>query len=191
MKKLKKLNNILIFVFSLTSICLGVYYINTGKIDRLGACFTIPLVFMLSKIANKLFKVNISVDLEFTYILFVIAAQFFGSVIYLYNSIWWYDLLCHFVSGILTSVLALNILSFYDIKPKKKIFNYIFIICFTISIAAIWEYLECLIDILFKTNVQHYIETGTKDTITDMIAGTIGSILFSIYNYNKNKKIAK
>lgn len=191
MKKLKKLNNILIFVFSLTSICLGVYYINTGKIDRLGACFTIPLVFMLPKIANKLFKVNISVDLEFTYILFVIAAQFFGSVIYLYNSIWWYDLLCHFVSGILTSVLALNILSFFDIKPKKKIFNYIFIICFTISIAAIWEYLECLIDFLFKTNVQHYIETGTKDTITDMIAGTIGSILFGIYNYNKNKKIAK
>lgn len=191
MKKLKKLNNILIFVFSLISICLGVYYINTGKIDRLGACFTIPLVFMLPKIANKLFKVNISVDLEFTYILFVIAAQFFGSVIYLYNSIWWYDLLCHFVSGILTSVLALNILSFFDIKPKKKIFNYIFIICFTISIAAIWEYLESLIDVLFKTNVQHYIETGTKDTITDMIAGTIGSILFGIYNYNKNKKIAK
>ena len=55
MKKLKKLNNILIFVFSLTSICLGVYYINTGKIDRLGACFTIPLVFILPKIANKLF----------------------------------------------------------------------------------------------------------------------------------------
>lgn len=173
------------------SICFGVYYINTGKIDRLGAAFTIPLVFLLPKIANKLFKVNISFELEFTYILFVIAAQFFGSVIYLYDSIWWYDLLCHFVSGILTSVVALNILSYFDIKPSKKIFNYLFIICFTISIAGIWEYLECLIDVVFKTNVQHYIETGTKDTITDMLAGTIGSILFCIYNYNKNRRKAK
>ena len=155
--KLEKLNNILIFVFSILSICLGIYYINVGEVDRLGACFTIFLVFLLPKIIKKIFNINILIELELTYTLFIILAQFFGSVIYLYDSIWWSDLLCHFVSGILTSVLALNILKYFKVSSKKNLFNVIFIICFTMTVASLWEYLECLIDILFKSNVQHYI----------------------------------
>ena len=186
---MKKINNTLIFLISLLSICFAVKDINIGAYDRLIGSLSIVLILLIPKIIGKIFKLEISNLLELIYIIFIFVAQFLGSVVNLYNIIWWYDLFVHFLSGILTSVLALIMLNAFKLD-KNKIFNACFIIIFSIFVAAFWEFIEFSGDTFFNMNVQHSIETGVKDTITDMLIATLGSlIMFIFYLSFKKEKI--
>lgn len=99
--------------------------LNLGSYDRLLGDVTIPLVLLLPRIFSKLFKIKITSTMELVYVIFIILAQFIGSVVNLYNRVWWYDLFAHFLSGVLTSVLALVILDWFGIyKEKNKGFNF-------------------------------------------------------------------
>ena len=87
---MKKINNALIFLISLISICFAVKDINIGAYDRLIGSLSIVLILLIPKIIGKLFKLEISYLLELIYIIFIFVAQFLGSVVNLYNIIWWY-----------------------------------------------------------------------------------------------------
>ena len=90
------------------------------------------------------------------YVVFIIFAQLLGSVVNLYNTTWWYDLFAHFISGVLTSILALVVIDWFGVyNEKKKGFNFLFIICFTLMVASIWEFLEygAYVNVVFKTGV--------------------------------------
>lgn len=188
---MKKLNNTLIFIISLLSVCFFVKDINLGNNDRLLADISIILVLLLPKIIRKIFKLNITPMLELIYIIFMILAHFVGSIVNLYNTTWWYDLFAHFLSGILTSILALIVLKWLKMyNNKNKLFNVIFIISFALMIASLWEFCEFGADKFFGMNVQHSIETGVSDTMEDMLIAFLGSIIVSIkYLTEKHKGI--
>ena len=57
---MKKINNTLIFIFSLASICFFVKDLNIGANDRLLSDITVPLVFLLPRIFSKIFKFKIT-----------------------------------------------------------------------------------------------------------------------------------
>lgn len=188
---MKKLNNVLIFLCSLASICFLVRDLNVGSYDRLLGDVTIPLVLLIPRIIGNIFKVKITSAMELVYVIFIILAQFVGSVVNLYNTVWWYDLFAHFLSGVLTSVLALVVLDWFGIyKEKNKGFNFLFIISFTLMIASIWEFLEFGADTFLGMNVQHSIDTGVRDTMEDMLIAFFGSLMVSI-SYLVENKISK
>lgn len=188
---MKKLNNVLIFLCSLAAACFFVRDLNVGSYDRLLGDITIPLVLLLPRIFSKLFKIKITSAMELVYVIFIILAQFIGSVVNLYNTVWWYDLFAHFLSGVLTSILALVVLNWFGIyKEKNRGFNFLFIISFTLMIASIWEFLEFGADTLFGMNVQHSPDTGVRDTMEDMLIAFLGSLIVSI-SYLVENKIAK
>lgn len=178
---MKKLNNVLIFLCSLVSICYFVRDYNIGAYDRLLGSISIILVLFILRLFSKLFKLKINSKMEFFYVLFIILAQFLGSVVNLYNTVWWYDLFIHFLSGVLTAILALVIMNWFSVyKEKNKTFNVLFIISFTLMVASIWEFLEFGADSFLKMNVQHSIETGVCDTMEDMLVALLGSIIVVI-----------
>lgn len=180
---MKKINNTLIFVVSLISICFFVRDFNALKTDRLLSDITVTFVLLIPKIINKLFKKKFKINnyMEFIYIIFIILAHFLGSVVNLYKYIWWYDLFAHFLSGILTSILALIIMNLFRVyKDKNILFNIIFMISFTLMIASIWEFLEYAADTFLNMNVQHSIETGVSDTMEDMLVAFLAGIIVSI-----------
>ena len=188
---MKKLNNVLIFLCSLLAACFFVKDINIGSYDRLLGDITIPLVLLLPRIFKKIFKIKITDAMELVYIIFIILAQFLGSVVNLYNTTWWYDLFAHFISGVLTSILALVVMDWFGVyNEKKKGFNFLFIICFTLMVASIWEFLEYGADTFLKMNVQHSIETGVSDTMEDMLIAFLGSIIVGI-SYIVESKVQK
>ena len=188
---MKKLNNILIFVISLLSICFFIKDLNTGQSDRLLADISIILVLLLPKIIRGIFKIKITPMLELIYIIFMFLVHFIGSVVYLYNYVWWYDLFAHFISGILTSILALVILKWlrmYD--NKNKLFNLIFMLSFAMMVALLWEFCEYAIDNLMGANMQHAIDTGVNDTMEDTLIAFLGCILTMIkYGFERSKGI--
>ena len=188
---MKKLNNVLIFLCSLAAVCFCIRDLNVGSYDRILGDVTVPFVLLIPRIMGKIFKIKITSAMELVYVLFIILAQFLGSVVNLYNKIWWYDLFAHFLSGILTSVLSLVVLNWFGVYNRKnKWFKFLFIISFTLMIASIWEFMEFGTDTFFGMNVQHSIETGVRDTMEDMLVAFLGSLIVSI-SYLVENKVAK
>lgn len=185
---MKKLNNVLIFLCSLASVCFFVRDLNVGSYDRLLGDITVPLVLLLLRIFGKIFKIKITSEMELVYIIFIILAQFLGSVVNLYNKVWWYDLFAHFLSGVLTAILSLVVLNWFSVyKEKNKWFNFLFIISFTLMVASIWEFMEFGADTFFGMNVQHSLDTGVRDTMEDMLIAFLGSLIVSISYLVENK----
>ncbi len=188
---MKKLNNVLIFLCSLASICIFVKDLNTGATDRFLGDLSMVFVLIIPKIIRALFKIKITDSMEFVYVVFMILAQFIGSVVNLYNHTWWYDLFTHFLSGVLTTVLALVIMNWMGVyKDKNKWFNFIFMISFTLMIASFWEFMEFGTDLVMKTDVQHVLDTGVKDTMQDMLIAFLGSLIVA-FSYLIEDKISK
>ena len=188
---MRKLNNVLIFLSSLATTCYTVYYFNMGAYDRLLGSISLIFVLFIPRIFRKLFKLKFSNTMELVYVIFIILAQFIGSVVDLYNHVWWYDLFTHFISGILTTVFALVVMDWFKVyKKKNKWFNALFMICFTLMIASIWEFTEFATFLIGKLDVQHHLTTGVFDTMEDMLIAFLGGIIVVIL-YLVEDKISK
>ena len=148
---------------------------------------SIPLVIVPFILNKTIFKMN---DLDqLVYYLFVFFGYFLGSVVNLYNTTEFYDLVIHFSSGLVTGYFAIFVLKKLGMYDKnKRLFNFIFCLFFTIGVAGIWEILEFTMDQLTGSNLQHHLDTGVRDTMEDMICGTLGGLIFSCYMAFKNRK---
>ena len=96
--------------------------------------------------------------------------------------------------GLLGSVLAFPLIRFFFDKNNMKIKNVspsfiIFIaFCFSSTCGLLWEIYEFSVDHLFNLSTQN---NSLLDTMTDIIANTIGAIIYCSTYYLKNKKQAK
>lgn len=194
LKKLLKIVNKIFFIFF---ICFMIYTLissyNTMSLSKTLTVFCILPLIMVPFILDKIKVYKMDEFLTFFYYLFILLALVMGSVLKFYYRIWWFDLFTHFISGIATSIVAFILLEKNKLINKKyKWFGFIFIILFTISVAAVWEYFEFFCDKLFKSDSQWVFETGVDDTMTDMLIATlagIGSSIYYIYYLNKKDKI--
>lgn len=138
----------------------------------------------------------------------------FGSYLELFDKIWFYDIIMHCLSGMVSAVFAFD---FAFILQRKKgqcsiILAAMFGLMFAMSIAVGWEIYEFLMDSLHGTNLQlsiagaetagfdlakyhnEYGYLGLVDTMTDMMMNTIGGLVGMIFmillrkkSYNENK----
>lgn len=186
----KYINKILTLVMLLITGVITIWNINNNHYDRLFSCISIIIVVIIPIILNKTIFYLEDKD-KFIFNIFIFLAHFLGSIVNLYNSIWWYDLFTHYLSGAFASTIAifimkrLNKYNYHDI-----LFNILFALGITFLSAGVWEILEFSSDIIFNTNLQHHIETGVKDTMEDIIAAFLGSITWLfIYLFTIKRKI--
>lgn len=183
MKKILKILNSLLFVFF---ICFMVYMLissyDTMKTTHLLLVICIFPLIMVPFILDKIKIYHMDEVLIFAYYIFLLLSLVFGSILGCYRSIWWFDLLSHFTSGFLTSVLAYVILDKNNLVNKKnKWFSFMFIIIFSIAIAGIWEFFEFTLDLIIGGDTQHSLDTGVNDTMEDMLIATLASIISGFY----------
>lgn len=165
---------------------------TTLPIAKLLTVFCIIPLIMVPYFIDKIFSYQMGNFINFFYYLFLILALVFGSILNFYDKIWWFDLFTHFVSGVLCSIVAFILLKENNIiKKNNKLFCFIFILMFTIGIAAGWEYFEFFCDKIFDGDAQWVIETGVNDTMTDMLIASLGGIISGFYYlfYVKRKKV--
>lgn len=163
----------------------GIYFsiepIMNGNIYKTLICLSIIPVMLVPTILKKLFKLNLTPSVEFVYLIFVFFAHFLGSIVNFYHTVNNYDKIIHLASGTVTAFFALNLLiNFKKYGHKTVLFNVLFIIAFTLMVASFWEFFEYFNDNLFGKDAQNVLTTGVDDTMKDMIAAFIGSILFNI-----------
>ena len=189
---MKKINNIIIILSLVIEL---IYFIMNPiiTVDNILLLLSyIPVIF-IPKIFNYIFKkskIKITDDIEFAYLIFLILAFLFGSIMGGYSKIYWYDSFTHLLSGVFTAFMAPILLKWLNRYDKKDIvFNIIYIILITLSVAVLWECTEFTIDKILGTDTQKVLTTGVNDTMKDMICALIGSILYSIYYlYSLSKK---
>ena len=188
---MKKINNAIIVLSLLIELIYFLFNPITTLDNILLLLSYIPVIF-IPRIFNSIFKnkkVKIDDNLEFVYLIFLILAFLFGSIMGGYSKIYWYDSFTQLLSGIFTAYITPFILKWLNRYNKKDlIFNVIFMILITLSVAVLWECTEFTIDKLLGTDTQKVLTTGVNDTMKDMICALLGAILYIVYYVYDMKK---
>lgn len=189
---MKKTNDILIILMIIVNtICM--FLSICGKYNsNILVCLSLYLIIFLPRIVRK-FSSKVNDLIELIFLLFILFAQLLGSILHFYGIIYWYDSFMHYISGILTSFLAVIILILFNkYDDNDKVFNVIFILSITLMVASLWEIFEFTTDNLLGGDAQRVVATGVTDTMKDIICALLGSILFSfcyLYECLKNKTL--
>ena len=130
--------------------------------------------------------------------IFIFLAQILGSILHFYDRIALWDIILHFLSGILLFLIGLEV--YHNIcKNSKKMDNPIlkvgFAICFAFAIGNIWEIIEFCIDGVFDADMQKTGELVGRyaiiDTMSDLISSSVGTLICFVLYLIKHRLIER
>lgn len=162
-------------------------FINNHKYDALIAlagvgCGLIPIIIIMFT------KFEMSLPIIIFYLLFLFGTQYLGSLQGFYRNGWW-DSFMHLISGILIGFFGIDLykrlLRKDRIGPLSPWFVFLFLLSFSVFCGVVWELYEFSMDQLFDMGLQG---GGNIDTMTDLVADTIGGLLVSIWYTRINQK---
>ena len=156
-----------------------------NNISKALSCLCIPVLLVIPKILRK----NINNNLEFIYYIYIFLLLIFGCLFNFYSIFKHYDLFAHFIFGFATSIIAIYLLNIFNIQNKNIVFNIIFIVACTLSLASFWEIFEYISSIIFNDDIQNVLTTGVRDTMEDIIASFFASIIFIIFYMLRKDKV--
>jgi len=152
--------------------------LTAHPIERLDYIATAGVVVGVAVLLNR-----IPVFHYIAILVFGIAAQYFGMMFSFYHTVWWYDLAVHFSSGILLGSIGRLFFSFLFRREESKpplLAVIAFSVFFGIACAGLWEIYEYVADTFFGlTSQQGMGQTALHDTMQDIIAGSVGTLLYS------------
>lgn len=185
---IKLLNKLLITVMLFGTSIITIININNNDFSKIFSCLSIVIIFFIP-LSLKKTRFYLTDKNKLILNIFIFFAQFLGKIINLYDLVWWYDIIVHYLSGIFSFILAIFILKRLNkYQTKNTLFNIIFIFGVIFLVAGIWEILEFLGDILFNLNLQNNIETGVRDTMEDIIVAFLGGLTILPFYLRKQTK---
>lgn len=113
------------------------------------------------------------------------ALNWISSSFYLYWTIWWIDIVVHFLGGLTVGLSVMWIFSYnnnFKNWSHKKLF--LFSIVGTIIVGLLWEIFELYFEMTYLSDGIDY----WTDTSSDLIMDTIGGVLGFIYTSSLIKK---
>ncbi|WP_227269511.1 hypothetical protein [Roseobacter weihaiensis] len=128
-------------------------------------------------------SLHLPVPFLFATTLFFFASIFLGEALGFYERLWWWDLALHGSSAIgfgLIGFLFVFMLFEGDrfAAPPSALAFITF--CVAMTIGALWEVFEFLMDQTFGLNMQ---KTGLNDTMGDLMINGLGSAIASLTGY--------
>lgn len=175
------------WIFRAILLILFTYYSIIKTDNNSNYISNILLIFVTSFIPDiilNIFKVKLSNLPDFLLQLFIFLALLLGRMYNMYSILPWWDLFLHFASGALLGFLSLIILKPLigenNLKTLPPLFIGIYILLFSISGAALWEFWEFAGDQLFGFDSQL---NSLMDTMTDMISGSLSGVILSIMGF--------
>lgn len=154
----------------------------TMYIELPGAAMLAFLVPVYNVIAKKSLPTAISVACA----IFVTLACCLGTAMDFYHKIWFYDLLMHGVSGFLCCAIIFMFIMDWNGSKLSPIGCMVMIFGFSMGVAALWEIIEFVSDIMTGGDSQRVLESMAagkspiSDTMEDIIVAMAGSVVFFI-----------
>jgi uncharacterized membrane protein YjdF len=186
---IKYINKIISLIMFLLTGIIAFINIRNGDYSRVFSYISILIVVLIPLILRKT-RFKLSEENKLVLNSFIFIADFLGCIANLYNKIWWFDLMAHYLSGVftfMTAIFILKRLNKYD--ARNILFNLLFIFGIVFLCAGLWEIAEFSCDYLLNTNLQHNLETGVYDTMEDIIVAFLGGVTTLVpYLINVKKK---
>lgn len=167
-----------------------------SQYDGIGMLLLTFLLTFYDLILTKVFKIKLNKSSKIMLSIFIFLAQLLGTCLNFYDKFVWWDIMLHFLSGIMLYFVGinvvLNIFKKYKLDNVNKMLIYIFSVFFALAIGNLWEIYEFLADTILKLNTQRAKNLigrlALKDTMTDLISSTIGTTFAFIITCFLNKK---
>lgn len=179
------------YIFLSVSILLECFWLIQQKEWASLGMSLLTLIFLaLPFLIEKRFNLEFPRGFLSVFLLFLYAAIFLGTANHFYVRFWWWDKMLHGVSGVIFANLGFLIgkqLNPGILSPAKssRIFISLYSFCFSVASGAVWEIYEYTMDQTFGFLYQG---VGIYDTMTDIIADTLGALAFGIYFYFRGTK---
>ena len=150
---------------------------------------------------------------------FIVAHFVLGEVYRFYDYVFLSDKVLHTTAGVVMAMCGFSIVYGYSraddgIVKLSPFFFAMFSFCFAITLMTLWEIFEYAVDGIFGYNMQrwkdgltegitdgagqlkttHRRDTGLRDTMTDIIAGTVSAAVISVIGglwFKKNQNFSK
>ncbi len=182
---MKKINKIFATILILVGFIYLIKYSMEKDFSRILLCICSPIlvilpVFLKNKVNDKL---------VFIYYIYLFILMTLGCLGRFYSKFTYYDVFAHFMFGFAGCIIGLYMLNLFSVHDKSMVFTIIFMLFCTLALSSIWEIFEYISSIVFKEDVQNVLTTGVSDTMEDIIASFIASIIFSVTYTFKKKKI--
>lgn len=182
-------NRATLFIYYLMRISVAVaagVFLLEGNWASGFATIVVLILMLIPSLLRGYHKMYLPFELDFGIVFFVFITFFLGHVNDFYNRIPLWDKFIHFQSGFLLGVTGYILI--YILNEHKNIklelnpgFISLFAVVFSMAIGVVWEIFEFTADILWRT---HYWQGLTvTDTMEDLIAATVGALIFSIVGY--------
>lgn len=195
----KKVCNLLDNILRIIIVILILVKIINLEFEDIGMLVLTFILTFYNWFLKKVFKINLNIYSRILLSLLIFLAQCLGTTLNFYDLYDNWDLIVHFISGIVMFIVGYDIFSnldkrYCDIKLNKKI-KIIFSILFALSVGSIWEMYEYSVDGILNLDTQRTGELigrmAIKDTMTDLFSPTIGTLLTVIMFLIANKKEGK
>lgn len=179
-------DRILLFMSVILQLLLLTVFIGAVSKEQWLVAFTgafiLALTFAPALIERQL---EVTLPVEFTFLTCVILYASFGLGEYsrFYARFWWWDLFLHSFSALvmgLTGFLFVYVFYMTNKVSLKPIYVAVATFGFAITIGALWEVFEFLMDWFFGFNMQ---KSGLVDTMTDLIVDIVGGLMAAIIGY--------
>jgi hypothetical protein len=163
------------------------------------------VLFSIPWIIESRFKIDIPNYIEILVLIFLFCSIVLGNIHGFLLNIKGYDKILHTVSGITISIIAFEMIHFYN-KSRQSVDRMnpgimaIFAFTFSMTLLVLWEFYEFAIDTISYNfnhdtlrNMQRYQwensslyfpqDYGLMDTMLDLVVGAIGSIIVSFVGW--------
>ena len=169
----------------MVALLLGVLCVVDPEYNKYGGVLAALFLPFLPLVVERLFKMTITFRLQMIYYVFLFVSLFLGICMDFYKEVPHFDKAIHFLSGALLVVLGYYVLKFFKVKGSR-LFRGIFLVCFAMMVAVIWEFFEFFCDQFLGQSMQQLVSVGVEDTMIDLLVAFLGSVMGAFWLANRD-----
>ncbi len=147
---------------------------------------------------EKTGKVSVPNVMSVVFMVFCLAHFVVGEIGELYVKSKVFDSILHTLSGSMLAILGFSIIRLLNNSEKvdlklNPLFVALFVVCFSITVGVLWEFVEFTADAITGSNMQRYSDSVTRkpflgraalfDTMKDLMLDTAGALVMAIISY--------
>lgn len=178
----KKVYRLICILFALGGAAISVIHIAKGN-GALALLGPVSWLFLLiPPVGEWLLRLKLGYPLRSVVIVFCFLGFSLGTGLRWHDNLLHFDDVSHFLSGILFTLVGFclygRVIEKKPVNRRENLFLQVtYAFFFSMFVAVIWEIGEFTSFLITGHDAQHTLTTGVFDTMEDMIACTLGSIL--------------
>ena len=165
------------------------YEIYTGDYPFALATLVAIAVSLTPAVLERNYKITLPFEFDLLITLAIFLHMFLGETLMFYERIEQWDTVLHLFSTAVISLLAFMIVYTFHYTKKLRLSIPLvgfFTVIFAMFVGSLWEILEYVVDVVFKTSAQKGLPDTMWDLIYDLLAGVIVACLGMTYvRYSK------